>query len=94
MDTIFLKVIEASPYLGVFLILWYYQRKDNKESFTQMQKDYKELVQEQRLENAKREENYQNTISKLTENFNILEGVSTDIKELKDDVEDIKDKIK
>jgi flagellar capping protein FliD len=82
METLFTQIIEASPILGIILVFWFYQRKD-----------YREFVDKVQEQNAEREKNYQSTIEKLTEKFNIVETVKTAIENVEDDVKEIKDHI-
>jgi predicted S18 family serine protease len=67
-----MEIVKTSPILGLMLVFWFYQRKDYR--------DFVEKVQE---ENSKREENYQNTIDKLTEKIDVIKNVQTDVKEIK-----------
>lgn len=55
MESMLPKIIEASPLLGVFILLWYLMRKD-----------YIKLVDKVQDENLKREGKYQDVIDKLT----------------------------
>lgn len=73
LDSLFLEIVKASPILGLMLVFWFYQRKDYR--------DFVDKVQEQ---NSEREKNYQVTIEKLTEKFNIIENVQVDVSEIKD----------
>ena len=75
------KIIEVSPALGIMALLWWYQRKD-----------YKELLNNALAENAKREENYQNTIDKLTDKLSVMETVKSTVDTIKTDLEHFKNK--
>lgn len=69
MEGLFAEIVKSSPILGLMLLFWFYQRKDYKEFVTQVQS-----------ENAKREENYQNTIKNLTSDL------QQDVKEIKNHI--------
>ncbi|WP_055667917.1 hypothetical protein [Desnuesiella massiliensis] len=69
MEGLFSEIVKSSPILGLMLLFWFYQRKDYKEFVTQIQS-----------ENAKREENYQNTIKNLTSDL------QQDVKEIKNHI--------
>ncbi|MFT8312968.1 MAG: hypothetical protein ABF633_01790 [Clostridium sp.] len=82
MENLFMEVAKASPLLALMLILWFFQRQD-----------YKNFVDKVQSDNLEREKKYQDTITenqgiifKLSENFNV-------VKDMKDDIKDIKDKI-
>lgn len=68
-----LDIFKTSPVLGAFLVFWYYQRKD-----------YIKLVENTQTENLKREEKYQSTIEKLTDNLKTVDNVQIDVKEIKE----------
>lgn len=72
MENLFAEVIKFSPIIGIIIIFWFYQRKD-----------YKELVDRVQTENATREKSYQEVISNLTKNFNIVEDVKKDVEDIK-----------
>lgn len=73
MDAIFLDIFKISPILGLLAIMWFYQRKD-----------YTKLVEDTRVDSARREEKYQHTIDKLTDKINIVEDVKKDVEEIKE----------
>jgi hypothetical protein len=75
LESLFTEIVKSSPLLGLMLIFWFYQRKD-----------YREFVIKVQDQNAAREENYQSTIEKLTEKFNIVENVQVDVKEIKEHI--------
>jgi hypothetical protein len=74
-ESLFLQIVQSSPILGLMLVFWMYQRKD-----------YREFVIKVQDQNAEREKNYQSTIEKLTEKFNIVENVQIDVKEIKEHI--------
>ena len=71
-DTIFLEIVKVSSILGLMIIFWYYSRQD-----------YKNFVDKVQAENACRERRYQNTITTLSNNLNIIKYVKNDIEEIK-----------
>ncbi len=72
MEAIFTQIINSSPILGVMLVFWYFNRQD-----------YKSFVDRVQAENANREKNYQDTITTLSNNLNIVKDVQQDIEEIK-----------
>ena len=72
MDSIFLEIVKVSPILGLMIIFWYYSRQD-----------YKNFVDRVQAENAHRERRYQDTITTLSNNLNIVQDVKQDIEEIK-----------
>lgn len=71
-EAIFTQIINSSPILGVMLVFWYFNRQD-----------YKNFVDKVQQENANREKNYQDTITTLSNNLNIVKDVQQDIEEIK-----------
>ncbi|WP_333859762.1 BhlA/UviB family holin-like peptide [Clostridium sp.] len=71
-DTIFLEIVKVSSILGLMIIFWHYSRQD-----------YKNFVDKVQAENACRERRYQDTITTLSNNLNIIKYVKNDIEEIK-----------
>ncbi|WP_333888303.1 hypothetical protein [Clostridium sp.] len=71
-DTIFLEIVKVSSILGLMIIFWYYSRQD-----------YKNFVDKVQVENACRERRYQDTITTLSNNLNIIKYVKNNIEEIK-----------
>ena len=82
MEQMFLELFKISPIVGFMAIIWFYQRKD-----------YTKLVEDTRSENREREDKMQCSISK---NQDIITELATQfnvIKDVKEDVEQIKEYI-
>lgn len=82
MDSMFVEIFKASPILGFFVIMWFYQRKD-----------YTKLVEDTRQESKEREDKLQNTINKNQEIISDLADKFDVMEEIKKDVTDIKNKL-
>ena len=90
MEIIFTKIIEVSPFMGVFLVIWFYQRKDDKEQKDKQREDYTKLVQDINDQHKTREKEMQDTIK---ENNKIIQENQKIISESQNIIHSITEKM-
>ena len=86
METMFLDVFKLSPFLGILLVMWYYQRKDYNKLAENTREDSKNREEKLQITIDKNQEiinKNQEIISELADKFDVVEDIQKDVAEIK-----------